>query len=834
MQIIYAITFFYFLGIVAGRFHALPLWALGAALLPTAAAAIALRRREPAFSAAVCVFAFLVSLFMYQADWQLGESNTLAEYLRRRGDNRQLEQVVGTITSVRPASGGGTRLTLDAEKVRLGPGKKLEVDGRLSMISPVEMGRRPRYGERWAIEGWVKPASEMKPGPRIFYRLQRINARLYPAPEGRFELVGAGDVPGLMRAGSAARWQFEEILEEHIDAPYNQVLGRMLLGKEQELDEGIVEIFRRAGLAHVLVVSGLHVWIMLGTFLFISFLWNRRPGISFVILSAVLLMYYGVTGGGASITRATIMGFVFLAAMLFGADYRAKTALFLAALVMMVMNPLSVYQVGMQLTFLASAGVIFIYPELAAFYPKRTWRFRILRGFLVAVAAQLPLFPVLAYHFNQFCAVSPLSNIVVVPLIGVLLPLDIATCIAGLIPGPLVAAPAFLAETLTRVVLACANFFAALPGSNIQVGSPALWWIALYEATLAAGVYTLARLRDGTDRQINFGAAAAAAGVLVLLFPSLWRFQPPGIRAAFIDVGEGDAALVEIPRGASGGTFRLLVDAGGTWGIYEELFDPGEKSVGRYLRKRGIRRIDAVLLTHAEADHMNGLQWVLDNVRVDRFLDVGTPLAETCDVFPGVARCAKLAGLEEGPAMAPAQRARYRNLLLTAKDRGIKYVPVSSGLAIDLDSGARISVLSPDPAMIANAGSDSCVNDLSAVVKIEYGEGSLLLTGDIQFEAEERLVRFQEERLKSTLLKVPHHGSSSSSSWRFLQAVAPEVAVISTGGPAFYGHPHDETIDRYLRKGVKIFRTDKEGTVTCGIGTKAEVRCRPEFMFPGL
>lgn len=829
MSILYYITVAYLLGILAGwRLPGL-FSAAGALGVLLACAATFFRGKGRVYFAAILPAVFFVSWFSMGVDEAVYRYSPLTGYLESRSDPDRPESVAGTVINASRAQDGGLQIVFRVEEILTGRREPLRVSGLVGIYYPAGMKREPKFGERWRFEGRMKLASAMKPAQRIYYRRKEIVARLVSAQWGETRYVGRGRVGALMRIGDNLRDRFSGILDESVPAPYNQVLGQMMLGKSKEMDSALYEAFRRAGLVHVLVVSGMNVWIMLGAFFFIGFLWKRRPVPSFIILSLMLAVYYAMTGGGASILRATIMGYVFLAGLLIGADYNPRSALFVAALFMMVIDPLVIFQIGAQLTFLAAGGVIFIYPALGALFPQRKLWARALHVLLVSTAAQLPLYPLLAYHFNQFCVVSPISNLLVVPLVGIILPLDFVTCLIGLLPGGLVAAPAFIVGSLARLVVFLTRFFAALPFSNIDIAPPSLAWMAVYGAGLVLLVWTLRRMADGSDRRIVDGWLGIALIGTVLVVWGFWSPPLKEMRVTFFDVGEGDSALLEIPAGERGGrVFRALIDGGGSWGGASGVYDAGERVVGRYLRRRGVRRLDAVVLSHPDMDHMNGLFWVVGNIKVDRFIDAALFADTACAVTGSSYACEAERKYGPGPAdLGPERRDRYAALLQVVKEKNIDYEPVAGGSVLSLKSGAELRILNPDRIVLSVSG--KAKNDMSLVLRAEYGSGAVLFTGDIEYETEDRLSRFYERYLAASVLKVPHHGSRTSSSDRFLKAVRPSFAVISTGGPMFYGHPHTRVLDEYGKLRIGLFRTDKDGTVMCSVNSAGNASCSRRY-----
>lgn len=236
-----------------------------------------------------------------------------------------------------------------------------------------------------------------------------------------------------------------------------------------------------------------------------------------------------------------------------------------------------------------------------------------------------------------------------------------------------------------------------------------------------------------------------------------------------LDVGQGDAILIQTPQQS------ILVDTG----------DVGTKGkLVSYIKQAGISVLDKVVLTHAHADHLGGMAEVLANFPVKQVYDAGYA----------------------------ATTAMYRNHLTTVQKKKIPFAVLRAGGEIDLGDGIFLKVLAPEETFIK--GSDSDVNNSSVVLKLTYGTFSMLLTGDVEEESETRMVKRFGTALKSQILKSPHHGSRTSSSSAFLKAVAPEAVVISVGENNDYHHPHPSTMKRYQAAKMKIYRTDKNGTVT--------------------
>ena len=259
--------------------------------------------------------------------------------------------------------------------------------------------------------------------------------------------------------------------------------------------------------------------------------------------------------------------------------------------------------------------------------------------------------------------------------------------------------------------------------------------------------------------------------------------QQRPLRITFLDVGQGDAAVIESPSGRV-----AVVDGGGRPGADERAGDdPGSRVVVPFLRRRGVSAVDLLVATHADDDHAQGLIAVASRLRVRGALVSG---------YPGGGR----------------RSAAYGRLLASLRGRGVPVRAAARGMTVDLGAGVRLEVLNPPrPYLAGGNGSDD--NENSVVLRVVYGRARLLLTGDAGAAAEADLLRAERGRLRADLLKAGHHGSRSSSGEEFLNAVVPGVAVISAGQDSVYGHPHSEVISRLRRRHIRLFRTDRHGAI---------------------
>ena len=546
----------------------------------------------------------------------------------------------------------------------------------------------------------------------------------------------------------------------------------LLLGQKEELTTDTRQSFIRAGLAHLMAVSGLHVGFLIAPLWFlIPLVWTSKTGRIFAItfLGIVLFIYSGLTGFPASVMRASLMAMLFAYGRIFRRVREPLNLLACAAFIILIIDPNRLYDVGFQLSFSAVTIILMVMPtakRLWSNFYQLTWGRKLLEGALVSLIVQLGLFPILAWYFHEYSLIAPISNIVAIPLAEIIVLGGFFTSLLTLI-WPL--AGAFLGIPI-NIVTSWLNHWAALmsdlPGSWISIPdiTPFLFlvWIGVV-GCLAA--WNVPRLRWKW------------AGILLLMLALLplkdliQRCKIPELSVTFFDVGQGDALLVNTPA-----NHHFLIDTG-RW-IWRT--DSGKRVIVPELKAMGIDHLDAVLLTHPQADHIGGILSVMNAVPIDTIYNIGQPYDSK--LFTHYHELAKVKN-------DPLQR-------------------LFAGRKLSIEQDIRLYVLAPQPFM-----HNPNVNDLSLIVKLVYGKTSFLFTGDAEQPEEQAAINTFGRFLDSDVLKVGHHGSSTSSTKSFLDLVTPEIAIVSVGQHNRYGHPDFSSIQRLVRHRADIHYTALEGAV---------------------
>ncbi len=633
----------------------------------------------------------------------------------------------------------------------------------------------PRPGERWQLAVRLKrPAALVNPGTfdgelrAIEEGVAASGSVVGPAGEGpgNFRLAGQHWSVGtvLERCRLVARDAIAAALAGADPAARGTVIA-LSIGDQAAIPGHWWRVFNQTGIGHLMSISGLHITMLAGLVVALCRRLLRSalvpgallllvpvPTLAWLIGVAAAFLYSGLAGWGVPAQRTCWMLAVAGAALMSGRTRSVASVLALAAAVVTVFDPWAVLAPGFWLSFAAVAAIVL-------FGSAQRIRRRRLLSEAVATqwAATIALLPLGALFFSSVSLVGPLANAVAIPLVSIVItPLTLAATVLALAVPPLGALLLRLAAWSSSVLLAVLDWAAALPLATWTVVRPDALHLALAVAGCALLLSPVALLPR------RWGAA--------LLAPML-AVGPTGPAAGEIwvtalDIGQGSAVLVEVPG------YRLLFDAGP---IYGGELEAGTRVITPYLRARGIDSLDALVVSHADADHAGGAQAVLGNFPVGW---VASSLSPTHPVVTGAARhfpCRRGERWQWGEA---------------------DFVFLHPG--------------DEDP-----VGGKSSTNARSCVLRVTTPAATVLLTGDIETAQERQLVATLEPAvLRADLLIVPHHGSKTSSSPRFLAAVAPARAVFQVGYRNRYRHPHPKVVERYREAGIDILRSDWHGAIT--------------------
>ncbi|WP_164491756.1 DNA internalization-related competence protein ComEC/Rec2 [Staphylospora marina] len=575
--------------------------------------------------------------------------------------------------------------------------------------------------------------------------------------------------------------------EEHVG-----LVRALLLGERREVSPETEEAWRELGIVHVLSVSGMHVAILAATALALL----KRLGLTREraawILILLLPVYAALTGLEPPVVRAAITAGLTLWAMALGKPADALSFLALALLAQLMLEPLVIVEAGFQLTFLVTAAIVTGTRPLAERIPwlPMTVRTAVAATFMATLAS----FPVVISHFNEFSLLSVPANLLVAPLVGTLaLPLASGALLIGLLHTGAGQWAAGLVGWLLDLANAATRWIGTSHALTVWPTPPA-WWFPLYAVAAAAMWFTWTGAGE-TWRLFRRVPVIAFIGVLA------WAWWQPvhgdGVRITFLDVGQGDAAVIETESGRV-----ILVDGGGTFGPKEGwrkrrvTWDPGKHVIVPYLKYRGIRQIDELVITHGDLDHIGGLREVVRRFPVRRAIVSGQP----------------------------PRTEEERLLLGELRNRGAHILSVRPGTGWSLDREVGWRFLYPEP---AEAAVSTESNRHSVVFLLEAYGTRVLMTGDADLEAERAILR-RWNLPEVHVLKAGHHGSRTSTGEAWLDRLRPACVVISVGVNNIHGHPSPEVLHRLQSRKVDVFRTDRHGAVTVEI-RKDELNVRTQL-----
>ena len=761
----------------------------------------------------------------------------------------------GTIDRSPQRTQSRTQLLIKSHKIISGD-RHISVEGHLLLFLK-EQNPQLHIGDRLRLLCRLhQPHGFRNPGVFSYEHhlaLERIHVVGFLSDDKMWVKVGEDFKNPILLKIESWRDHIRDFLEKEATLPSSSIFQALVLGEQGNIPEDVRESFITTGIAHLLAISGDHLGIV-ALLSFSLFLWVMKRS-NFLLLSLsvkkwaaaltipCLLLYTFIAGGGISVIRATIMVITFFLSIVFDRERHLLHTLALAALLILLFSPPSLFDVSFQLSFLAVLSILYLVPRIYRdlrreelnIPPEISWKQKIWKyvrlSFIVTVVAILGTVPFVAFHFNRVSLIGFLSNLFVVPWVGFLIvPITLIASIFSFFfypfAGLLITVDQFLSTILFKVVA----FFASIPFASIYIPTPTALEMILYYLLLFLGVHLRKgkKINPSTFRPEGRGLPSTQAqaeglrvdpgrrfftlpsktglgaaqwvkylfvGICILLAADLayWNLKDrlrKDLTLTFIDVGHGDSILVEFPKGK-----RMLIDGGG---LREDHFDVGKNVIAPFLWKKKIQRIDTLVLTHPDPDHLKGLNFIASQFKIGRFWDNG------------------LRGDSEF----------YLELEKTLQRRKIDRFPLNESINSQMINGVEISFLNP-PA--GSAGpvrhpNPAWLNNQSLVIKLRFKNIVLLLTGDVEKEAEERMVR-KGYPLGAHILKVPHHGSSSSSSLIFLEKVNPDHAIISVGERTIGRLPHPEVIERYKRLGSKIFRTDQHGAITVMTdGEKIEIK----------
>ena len=692
--------------------------------------------------------------------------------------------------------GSGVGLSVSAERVRLEDRWRDAAGGVLVSVGGALARDRIdgwRGGRRVRLPVLLREAAHhLDPGVAD-YRVtlaRRGTALVGSVKSGALvEVIGRGSLPAELSAAGRAlartalwravgRWSAQSCA----------IVTAILIGDRAGLDDELQRRLQEAGTYHVIAISGGNIAILAGLMLALCAAGGIAPRLARAMTSVALVAYAYLVGGGSSVVRATLMGVIYLLAWLGEQRSHPLNAIGVALALSLAASPLSIFDPGFALTFGATIGIVVAASRLVRRLPRSAW-LRVPAGLLLAsLSAELALLPVSAYAFSRVTFAGLVLNFAAIPLMSVAQVAGMAVLPLAAIHGGAASLAGYAAHLGARGLVWSAGLVDLAPWLSVRLPPPSLWVVGLYY--LGWFVTLLPEAAPTPAGRRSRWRLARPAATFLVMGSALWILVRPAslapphdgtLRLTCLDVGQADSAVVRFPDGRT-----LLVDAGGLRGA--SSFDIGGRVVSPALWALGARRLDVLAITHPDPDHAGGAASV--------FRDLSPR-----EIWEGV------------PVPGNEDRQVLRR---EAASRAVLWRSLRAGDSFTFGRAALRVLHPPAP----DWERQKVRNDDSLVLELRYGRVSILLPGDIGAEVERSLAPHLRPSDLS-VLKVPHHGSATSSSAALLAAVRPTVAILSAGRGGWLGRG---VLERYCAAGAAVFRTDRDGAVTVETdGTRVEV-----------
>lgn len=584
----------------------------------------------------------------------------------------------------------------------------------------------------------------------------------------------------LLKTANMVSCKIEQKANTLLEKQEASLLTGILIGNKENLEEEVQKAFQKSNLSHMLAVSGAHVsYIMLGItyFMAISKIGKKK---SKIVTIFILLFFILITGQTSSVTRACFMVIYLIFASLLYKKVPTISSISISMLIIMALNPYSILDIGFQLSYGGTLGIVIFNKTLKQCFIKgkqedikkhkliRKIKQNVKEILLTTISANLILIPIMLYHYNTLSLVFIISNLLASPIMGILVVLGFLTILISFFLPFIAKFLAIPLKLLLKIFLQIAVFTSKLPFCQIKVITPKISWIILYYCIL--GIFIVCQNRKNKRKRKfekklleEFKKITRKKKIVIfiifVLFIFICKQIPKPLKIHFIDVGQGDSMLIVTPHGKT-----ILIDGGGSKD--NENFDVGENTLIPYLLDKGIAKLDYVLISHFDADHVGGILTLLNELKVEKVII----------------------------SMQGENSQNYESFKKIVKKKKIKVIIVKMFDKITIEKNVIFQILWPQKEQIK----ENILNNNSIVAKLIYNSFSMLLTGDIEKIAEEKIIEEYKNTniLKASLLKVAHHGSKSSSTQEFLEQVKPKIALIGVGETNTFGHPNETVIKR--------------------------------------
>ena len=663
-------------------------------------------------------------------------------------------------------------LSNDKQNIEILENKKFLLEVKIK-----ENNQKLEYGDIIEFKGIYNKPSKQRNYGGFDYSLYLKTQKIYGTFESSNITVISNNKGNFISKGiQVLKKYIKAVLEANLEQNEAELCSGLIIGDKSNLDEQIEENFKTANLTHMLAISGSHFSYIILALSYINKLLKRKR-LGQILTIIIILVFMNLTGNTGSVVRAGIMAVLGILSSMFYRKADVWTNMAIAIIIQIFINPYIIFDIGVQLSYMGTIGIILF----SSFFMKILKNGNIIKKYIIeaisiTVSANIVIIPIMMLNFNTISLSFVISNILAGAILGIIIILAFALVLLSIIFKNIIAPIFLILNTLLKLLIFIANICSLIPFSKIYVATPNIILVIFFYIIIFL-IYK--KIKDKNCLKIKNNTTIVLCLILVILlnftFPII-SSKRKNLEVNFIDVGQGDSTLIRVNNK------NILIDGGGS--SYSNDYDVGKNILLPYLLDRGVNKIDYVIVSHFDSDHCQGLNYILENIKVKNAI------------------ISKLG----------QESSEYDTFINLCKNKKINLIFVKKGDNIKIGN-ASIDIIFPDNIKIE----DNEKNNNALVFKFSWKDLSILFTGDIEEKAENKILNLYEkdlELLKSTILKVAHHGSKTSSSRSFLKAVEPKIALIGVGEDNNFGHPNKGVLERLESISCRIYRTDESGEIT--------------------
>lgn len=688
------------------------------------------------------------------------------------------------------------------------------------LIIKVDKKQKIEYGDEITFSGEFSESSTRRNYGGFDYKEYLKTIKAYGTVNAQnIRVIQKDKINGLFSIANKISTKIKQVIDQKFDKENAELLKGILLGDCSNLENEVKDDFRASNISHILAVSGMHIaYLVMGINLSLKKLVGKNKTKIAIII--VLTLYMFITGFTPSVVRACIMEILVVFASLIHRKPDVATSLGISVLSILIYNPYLIMNIGLQFSYLGTIGILYFHKNVLNFLKEiklrdRKWEYffeikfgkiinKIREILAVTISAQIAVLPISIYHFNLLGTYFLITNLLVSPIIGITIILGIATVLVNLALPTLNIIFSKPLEILLQILVLISKI-GELPYSKIYLKTPTIYVIIIYYIAIIIlnffyAIFHNKRISATQRRARNLIALAKyklkkykrkpiLIIFILIIILVITKNIPKKLEINFVDVGQGDCTFITTPTRKT-----ILIDGGGS---ISKDFDVGKSTLLPYILDKGCTSIDYVFISHFDQDHVGGILYLIQEIKVK-------------NIF------------------IPKQfedSENYQKFIEIIKNKKIKVIKLEAEKRINIEKNLYFDVLWPKT---SQAISENSINNNALVCKLNYKKFSMLFTGDIEQEAEKVLIENYKNTdvLKSTILKVGHHGSKSSTTPEFLDLVQPKISLIGVGKNNMYGHPNEEIIDRLKNANCKIYRTDENGEIDIQVTNKQKLKIK--------